>query len=140
MEIRIQKIDPSAKLPSFAYEGDAGMDLFSCQDCKIEPSEKKSIGTGLRIVVPQGYAGFIWDKSGLALNYSLKTMAGVLDSGYRGELKVILMNLGKEPYEVKTGQKIAQLVIKKVERPEIIESNLDQTERGEKGFGSSGLT
>lgn len=137
--IKVQKTCPEAKLPSFAYEGDAGMDIFSCEDCKIEPLEKKSIGTGLKIAVPAGYAGFVWDKSGLAFNYSLTTLAGVLDSGYRGELKVILMNLGKEPYEVKKGQKIAQLVIKKVERPEVIEDVLDNTERGQKGFGSSGL-
>lgn len=140
MEIRIQKIDPSAKIPSFAYKGDAGMDLFSLEDCQIPPLEKKIMGTGLKIAVPEGYAGFVCDKSGLAMNYSLTTLAGVLDSGYRGELKIILMNLGKEPYEVKKGQKIAQLVIKKVERPEIIEADLDKTERGEKGFGSSGLT
>ncbi|MBI2041713.1 MAG: dUTP diphosphatase [Candidatus Nealsonbacteria bacterium] len=137
--IRVQKMNPEAKLPSFAYEGDAGMDLFSCEDCKIEPLGKETIGTGLKIAVPAGFAGFVWDKSGLALNHSLTTLAGVLDSGYRGELKVILMNLGKEPYGVKKGQKIAQLVIKKIEKPEIIEDNLDETERGEKGFGSSGL-
>ena len=115
------------------------MDIFSNEDCEIEPSDKKTIGTGLKIAVPAGYAGFVWDKSGLALNHSLTTLAGVLDSGYRGELKVILMNLGKEPYEVRKGQKIAQLVIKKIEKPEIVESNLDETERGERGFGSSGL-
>lgn len=126
-------------MPVFAYEGDAGMDIFSCEDCVLGPLEKKAISTGLKIAVPSGYAGFIWDKSGLAVNYSLKTMAGVLDSGYRGELKVVLMNLGKESYAVKKGQKIAQLIIKKVEKPEIVESNLDETKRGEKGFGSSGL-
>ena len=137
--LQIQRISPDAKLPSFAYEGDAGMDIFSCEDCVIEPFEKKVIGTGLKIAVPAGRAGFVCDKSGLAANYSLTTLAGVLDSGYRGELKIILMNLGKEPYEVRKGQKIAQLVIKKIEKPEIVESNLDETERGEGGFGSSGL-
>lgn len=137
--IQVQKINPDAKLPSFAYQGDAGMDVFSCEDCRIEPLEKKAIGTGLKIAVPSGYAGFVWDKGGLALNHSLTTLAGVLDSGYRGELKIILMNLGKEPYEVKKGQKIAQLVIEKVEKPQVIESVLDETERGEKAFGSSGL-
>lgn len=140
MEIRIQKIDPSAKIPAFAYGGDAGMDLFSLEDCEILPLDKKGISTGLKIAVPAGYAGFVCDKSGLALNHGLTTLAGVLDSGYRGELKVILMNLGKEPYEVKKGQKIAQLVIKKIEKPEILEGDLDQTQRGERGFGSSGLT
>ncbi|MBI2626148.1 MAG: dUTP diphosphatase [Candidatus Nealsonbacteria bacterium] len=140
MEIRIQKIDPSAKIPTFAYSGDAGMDLFSLEDCQISSLDKKSISTGLKIAVPEGYAGFVCDKSGLALNHGLTTLAGVLDSGYRGELKVVLMNLGKEPYEVKKGQKVAQLVVKKIERPEIVEAVLDETERGKKGFGSSGLT
>lgn len=139
LSLKIEKTSPEAKLPSFAYEGDAGMDVYSCEDCTIAPLEKKSIGTGLKIAVPSGYAGFVCDKSGLALNYSLTTLAGVLDSGYRGELKVILMNLGKEPYQVQKGQKIAQLVIKKIERPEIVETNLEETERGERGFGSSGL-
>ncbi|MDO8558910.1 MAG: dUTP diphosphatase [bacterium] len=136
--ICVQKINSEAKLPSFAYEGDAGMDLFSCEDCLIFPLDKKALKTGLKIAVPAGFAGFISDKSGLALNYSLTTLAGVLDSGYRGEVMVILMNLGKEPYVVKKGQKIAQLIIKKIEKPEIVEGNLDETQRGEKGFGSSG--
>lgn len=139
VNIKVQKICMEAKLPSFAYQGDAGMDIFSCEDCLIFPLDKKAIKTGLKIAVPEGFAGFISDKSGLALNHSLTTLAGVLDSGYRGELKVILMNLGKEPYEVRSGQKIAQLVIKKIEKPQIIEGNLDETERGERGFGSSGL-
>ncbi len=124
LSIRVQKISPEAKLPSFAYDGDAGMDLFSVEDCRIEPLEKKAVNTGLKIAVPAGYAGFVWDKSGLALNHSLKTMAGVLDSGYRGELRVVLMNLGKEPSEFKKGQKVAQLIIKKIEKPKIIESDL----------------
>lgn len=139
MELRIQKIDPSAKSPAFAYSGDAGMDLFSLNDCQIPPFEKKAIKTGLKMAIPEGYAGFILSKSGLAMNHSLTAIGGVLDSSYRGEVMVILMNLGKEPYSVKKHQKIAQLVVKKVERPEIIESLLDETERGEKGFGSSGL-
>ena len=139
MKIRIHTINSSAKLPVFAYEGDAGMDLFSCEDCEIEPMEVKAVGTGLKIAVPAGHAGFVWDKSGLAFNGRLKTLAGVLDSGYRGEFKVVLCNLGQVPYWVKKHQKIAQLIIQKVERPEIIEGALDDTERGEKGFGSSGV-
>ena len=135
----MQKIDPEAKLPQFAYDGDAGMDLFSREDFRIEPSDRAAIGTGLKIAIPKGYAGFVWDKSGLAIDHSLTTLAGVIDSGYRGELKVVLMNLGKTAYNVKKHQKIAQLIIKKVERPNITEDILDDTQRSEKGFGSSGL-
>lgn len=138
MHLYIQKIDPEAKAPLFAYDGDAGMDLFSCEECELRPGEIRAIKTGLKIAVPEGYAGFVWDKSGLALR-GLTTLAGVLDSGYRGELKVVLANLGKKSYQIKKQQKIAQLIIKKVERPEIVEGELDNTERGEGGFGSSGL-
>jgi dUTP pyrophosphatase len=139
VKIRVQKIDPLAKLPSFAYDGDAGMDLFSCEECILTPGEIKAIGTGLKIAVPKGYAGFICDKSGLAMK-GLTTLAGVLDSGYRGELKIVIANLGKEAYQMKKYQKIAQLIIKRVEHPEIAEEILEDTTRGEKGFGSSGLT
>lgn len=140
MKLRIQKIDPDAKLPSFAYEGDAGMDLFACEDRQIAPMERAAISTGLKIAVPDGYAGFVWDKSGLALNYGLTTLAGVLDSGYRGELKVVLLNVGQDTIFIKKHQKIAQLIIKKVEKPEISVEVLDETKRGEGGFGSSGST
>ena len=139
-KVLVEKLDQDAKLPTRAYEGDAGFDLYACEECEIPSFEKMIIRTGLRFAIPEGYAGFIWDKSGLAAKHSLKTMAGVLDSNYRGELKVVLANLGKEPYKVEKGQKIAQLVIKKVEAPEIIEAKIeDETERGEGGFGSSGL-
>lgn len=138
MKLKIQRVDSEAQLPSFAYDGDAGMDLFSCEDCDVSAGEIKAIRTGLKIAVPEGYAGFVWDKSGLSLS-GLTTLAGVLDAGYRGELKVVLTNLGKEAYRIKKHQKIAQLIIKKVEKPEIVEENLDDTERGERGFGSSGI-
>lgn len=140
MKVYIQKIDPFAKSPIYAYEGDAGMDLFSCRDYKILPGLKGVISTGIKIAIPQGYAGFVWDKSGIAVKNHIKTMAGVIDSNYRGELKVVLTNLGKEDYTIKKGEKIAQLVIKPVESPEIIE--IDEIEsnesRGGRGFGSSG--
>ncbi len=139
MELKIQKINSDAKLPFFAYNSDAGMDLFAYEECEIAPFERKAVGTGIKLAVPEGYAGFVWDKSGLALGGGITTLAGVLDSGYRGELKIVLLNIGKEPYRVNKHQKIAQLVIKKIERPDIVEDVLDDTERGKKGFGSSGL-
>jgi dUTP pyrophosphatase len=140
-KIFVERLDQDAKIPTKAYQGDAGFDIYACEDCEIPSSGKMIIKTGLRFAIPEGYAGFIWDKSGLAAKHSLKTMAGVLDSNYRGELKVVLANLGKEPYKVEKGQKIAQLVIKKVEAPEIVETKIeDETERGGGGFGSSGLS
>jgi dUTP pyrophosphatase len=139
MKLRIQKLDPSGKLPSYAYDGDAGMDLFSLEDTQIPAGEKIAIRTGLKFAIPRGYAGFVWDKSGLAVKHHLKTMAGVIDSNYRGELLVVLTNLGREIYKVEKGSKIAQLVIKPVANPEIEEGEIqDETDRGEGGFGSSG--
>lgn len=141
MKIHFQKIDPSAKLPSYAYEGDAGMDIFSCQDVEIAPGTHEVISTGLKIAIPEGHGGFVWDKSGISVKNHITIIAGVIDSNYRGELKIALSNLGKKPYQVKKGEKIAQLIIKSVVAPEIMEvdelSNTD--ERGDKGFGSSGL-
>ena len=139
MKLQVQKLDPSAKLPSYAYEGDAGMDLFSLEDLRILSGEKAAIRTGLKFAIPKGYAGFVWDKSGLAAKHHLKTMAGVIDSNYRGELLVVLTNLGREMYKVEKGSKVAQLVIKPVANPEIEETEIqDETDRGERGFGSSG--
>ena len=140
MKIFVQKLDPSAKLPSYAYEGDAGMDLFSFEDCEISPGENRLVSTGVKIVVPEGCAGLVWDKSGIATKHHITTIAGVIDSNYRGELKIALTNLGKESYHIKKGEKIAQLVIQPVVSGTITEvEEMDTTERGEEGFGSSGL-
>ena len=115
------------------------MDVFSVEEVDIPAGEKIAVKTGLKLAIPEGYAGFVWDKSGLALKHHLKTMAGVIDSNYRGELMVVLTNLGKEPYHVEKGSKIAQLIITPVASPEIEEGIVaDDTERGTAGFGSSG--
>lgn len=142
IRLAVQRIHPSAKLPAYAYEGDAGMDLFSVEDVTLAPGDKVLVGTGLKLAIPAGHGGFVWDKSGIATKHHIKTMAGVVDSNYRGELKVVLTNLGKEPYEVRVGEKIAQLVIKPVAAPLIEEvEKIEENEvRGEKGFGSSGVT
>ena len=116
------------------------MDLFSLEDAQILAGENIAIRTGLKFAIPRGYAGFVWDKSGLAVKHHLKTMAGVIDSNYRGELLVVLTNLGRETYKVEKGSKIAQLIIKPVANPEIEEGEIrDETDRGEGGFGSSGV-
>jgi dUTP pyrophosphatase len=140
MKLLVEKLNPEAKLPSFSYTGDAGADLFSIEDLTLDPGAKAAVKTGLKLAIPMGYAGFLWDKSGLAVKNHIKTMAGVIDSNYRGEVQVVLTNLGKMPYQVEKGSKIAQIIISKVEAPEIEEAHIDdQTERGERGFGSSGL-
>lgn len=140
MKILAKKLDPDAKIPSYAHPGDAGMDLYSLEDITIDSGGRISCRTGFAMQIPQGYAGLIWDKSGIAANNGIKTMAGVVDSGYRGEIKTVLVNLGKEAYNIKKGDKIAQMLIQKVENLEIVEvEKLDETSRGEGGFGSTGL-
>ena len=139
MKLIVQKLDPSAKIPSYAYEGDAGMDLFSIEETEIPPKERAIVRTGLKFAIPSGHAGFVLDKSGIASKYHIKTMAGVIDSNYRGELRVVLTNLGKETFHIDKGSKIAQLIIQEVIETEIEEGEInDETDRGEGGFGSSG--
>ena len=139
MRLQIQRINPEAKIPVLAYKGDAGMDIFAVEELEIPPGERVAVKTGLKLAIPEGYAGFVWDKSGLALKHHLKTMAGVIDSNYRGEFMVVLTNMGKEAYYVEKGSKIAQLVITPVASLEIVEAEIhDETDRGKGGFGSSG--
>jgi len=139
MKIPVKKIKPEAKIPVLNHPGDAGLDLFSCQAITIGPGATAAVPTGLQMAIPFGYAGLIWDKSGLALQ-GIHHLAGVVDAGYRGEVKVVLTNLGKKPLAISCGMKIAQLLIQPVEKPELVEvTSLDETERGEGGFGSTGL-
>ncbi|MEK7452863.1 MAG: dUTP diphosphatase [Patescibacteria group bacterium] len=140
MKIKFQKILSDAKIPSFAQSGDAGMDLYSSESLDIYPGEIKAVSIGVKMEIPEGYVALIWDKSGLALKSGVKTMGGVIDSGYRGEIKVIITNLSKEVLKVEKGNKIAQMLIQKFESPEIeIVEELSNTKRGDGGFGSTGL-
>jgi dUTP pyrophosphatase len=140
MTIKIKKIHPEAILPSYAHPSDAGMDFFALEDVTLQPNERKAIPTGISMAIPPGYVGLFWDKSGIAFNFGIKTMAGVIDSGYRGEIKIVVHNLSNKPYTFKKGTKVAQMLIQPVEQKQILEvEELDETERGEGGFGSSGL-
>jgi len=140
MIIRFKKISEDSKVPSFANEGDAGMDLYASEDMEVARGEIKAVPTGVKMELPKGYVALIWDKSGIALKSGIKTMGGVLDSGYRGEIKVIVTNLSDEVFEVKKGDKVAQMLIQKVESPEVeITEDLSDSERGDGGFGSTGL-
>lgn len=140
MKLLTEKLDKGAKLPRYAMPGDAGMDIFSNEEKILKPGERHLFSTGIRIAVPVGHVGLVWDKSGLAVNLGLKTMAGVVDEGYRGELKVLAINLGDEDLKVDKHSKIAQMVIQKKEEVEVEEvEKLDDTDRGGNGFGSTGL-
>lgn len=136
--IKVERITENAKLPTRAHFDDAGLDLYASDYYSIAPYGQDLIATGIKIAIPTGYVGLIWDKSGLA-SKGFKTMGGVIDSGYRGEIKVVFKNLSEDIYNIEPGQKIAQLLIQKIETPEVEEASVDdQTERQAGGFGSSG--
>ena len=139
MQIQVKKLHPKAKLPSFAHATDAGMDLCTTEDFTLEPGERHSVSTGIAIALPTDCVGLIWDKSSIGQKRGLKSLGGVVDAGYTGEIFVGLVNVGSEPQAFAAGDKVAQLLIQKVEHPEIVEVvELDVTERGEGRFGSTG--
>lgn len=139
----IKRLDPDVVLPSYAYEGDAGLDLRANVDIDIAPFERKLVPTGLAIAIPEGFAGFVQPRSGLALKVglSMANTPGLIDSHYRGELKVIAVNLdANETIHISEGERIAQLVIQRVPVVTLMEvDELDKTDRGTGGFGSSGV-
>lgn len=141
--LRVLRIDKDVPLPSYAHEGDAGLDLFSREEVVLKPFERKLVGTGIKVEIPRGYAGFVQPKSGRAAKEGLSIVntPGLIDSGYRGEVKAILINLDPEKeIVIKKGEKIAQLVIQKVETVSVMEvEELSETSRGEGGFGSTGI-
>lgn len=139
MQLKIKKLEQGAVLPNYATAGDAGMDLFALESARIEPGARTQIRTGIAMEIPDGFVGLVWDKSGLSHKYGLKTLGGVIDSGYRGEILVGVVNLCTNPIVFEAGQKVAQMLIQKVEQAEIVEvDDLSSTDRGEGGFGSTG--
>lgn len=140
MLIKFQKISDEAIMPHYAHQGDAGLDIFSAEETVVKAGERKNIKTGIKMELPEGFVGLVWDKSGLALKNGIKTMAGVIDSGYRGEIEIVLVNLSDQNFKIEKGQKIAQMLVQKIEQAEIEEAQeLSETKRGDGGFGSTGL-
>jgi dUTP pyrophosphatase len=139
MQINVKKLNPVAKIPSYAHPGDVGLDLFSTETYTLKPMERRVFNVGFALEFPVGYAAIVKDKGGPPKNYGLHTMGGVYDAGYRGEYNVLLINLGTEPCTIEVGQKIAQLVIIPVVIAELTEvTELTTSERGEGRFGSTG--
>ena len=137
--VKIKRLDSELPLPSYAYPGDAAFDVYAAETKTLLPQKRHSFRTGLSLEIPEGYVGLVWDKSGLAIRQGLKTLGGVIDCGYRGELLVGMINLSSEPYTIERGNKIAQMVIQKKETVTLEEvQELSPSERAEKGFGSSG--
>jgi dUTP pyrophosphatase len=142
MKIQIKRLDDDLPVPEYARAGDAGLDLLAATDVTLAPGERAAIPTGIALAIPDGYAGFVHARSGRALNEGLgvANAPGVVDSGYRGEVKVVAVNLDRErEIHVKRGDKIAQLVVQRVERAELEEAGeLSGSDRAEGGFGSTG--
>jgi len=140
--LKFQKIHEDAIIPKFANPNDAGMDIYSIEETALLPGEHKLVKTGLKLAIPIGYEIQVRPRSGLALKNKVTVLnsPGTIDSGYRGELGVILMNHSEEPFKINKHDRIAQIVLAKHETPKIEEvEELDKTERGEGGFGSTGI-
>jgi dUTP pyrophosphatase len=141
IELPIQRLRPNAAVPARAYSGDAGLDLSSCERVELGPGERALVPTGLAVAIPEGYAGFVQPRSGLAAKHgiSIVNTPGLVDSGYRGELLVNLVNTDKhDAFVVEPGMRIAQLVILPIPELELVEvDSLPDSERGVRGFGSS---
>jgi dUTP pyrophosphatase len=139
MEIRAKKIKENAVLPTYAHHNDAGADLYASEEVTILPGVRTVVPTGIALAIPDGYVGLVWDKSGLATKHGITTIAGVIDSGYRGEIMVAVTNISDVVYTVKAGDKIAQLLIQQISQAEFTQTDiLDESMRGDGGFGSTG--
>ena len=141
IELAIRRLRDDAVLPERAYSGDAGLDLAACERVELAPGERATVPTGLAVAIPEGFAGYVQPRSGLAARHGLTVVnsPGLVDSGYRGELRVVLLNTDtSEPFVVEPGMRIAQLVVLPVPELELVEvDELPDSERGVRGFGSS---
>jgi dUTP pyrophosphatase len=142
MSLRVRRLDPAARVPTRAHAGDAGLDLYALAGVTLGPGERASVGTGIAVEIPEGRAGLVLPRSGLAQRHgiALVNAPGLVDSGYRGELRVLLLNTDRfERFEILAGDRIAQLVLVAIEAPEVVVADeLELSERGAGGFGSSG--
>ena len=143
IELSVARLRDGAILPSQAYEGDAGLDLAACERVELGPGQRGVAGTGLAVAIPEGWAGLVLPRSGLAARHGITIVnaPGLIDSGYRGEVKVILLNTDeREPFVVEPGMRVAQLVLVEVASVHLLEvDELGETERGAGGLGSSGV-
>jgi dUTP pyrophosphatase len=141
IELKIARLRPDAVIPVRAYAGDAGLDLASCERIELAPGERATVGTGLAVAIPEGHAGFVQPRSGLAMRHgiALVNSPGLIDSGYRGEIRVVVLNTDRhESFTIEPGMRIAQLVVMRLPEFELVEvDELPGSERGVRGFGSS---
>ena len=141
LRVLVRRLDPTLPLPTYARQDDAGLDLRAAETTTLEPGARALVPTGLAVAIPSGYAGFVLPRSGLALRHGLTLLnaPGLIDAGYRGEIKVLLINHDRASVTVARGERIAQLVLQPIERADLIEVHeLPPTDRGAGGFGSTG--
>ena len=138
--LRVKKLDESAIIPAKANITDAGYDIYSLEDLNINPNQRALIRTGIAMAIPDGHVGLIWPRSGLAVKHGIDVLAGVVDSGYRGEVCVALQNHGDKIYQVRKHDRIAQILFQKISQFNVYSvENLDESDRGVSGFGSTGV-
>jgi dUTP pyrophosphatase len=132
-------VDAGGSLPEYASAGAAGADLRASEAVEIAPGGRAAVPTGVRLQIPPGHVGLVWPRSGLAVRHGIDTLAGVIDSDYRGEVRVVLVNHGHEPFHIAPGDRVAQLLVQRVERAAFTAApQIDATDRGRGGFGSTG--
>ena len=133
------KVAGAGTLPRYTSEGAAGADLHASEPLVLSPGDRSAVPTGIHLELPPGHVGLVWPRSGLALRHGIDTLAGVIDSDYRGEVRVVLVNHGREPFRIEPGDRIAQLLVQRVERVDFVaDAGLTGTTRGSGGFGSTG--
>ncbi|MCR4280396.1 MAG: dUTP diphosphatase [Candidatus Komeilibacteria bacterium] len=139
MKLPIKKLHPAATVPQYKRAGDIALDIYSCETKTVAAGQRTIISTGIAVAIPIGYGGLIWDRSGLAANYGLTILAGVIDSNYRGEIMIVLFNTTDQDYKVQKDDRVAQMIIQPIVNPDIVPvDDLDSTERGEARFASTG--
>lgn len=139
MQFKVKLLCPDAKAPAYAHDGDAGMDVFSCEDCTLQPGERHLFKLGFSAEFEPGHVCLVWDRSGLAAKQGLTNLAGVIDAGYRGEYGVVVLNTSSEPVSIAKGDRIGQLLIQPVLRVNVqVVQELSDTSRQAGGFGSTG--
>jgi len=139
MKVKITLLRPESKIPAYGRAGDAGLDLYSCEDCVVAPGERHVFKLGFAMEIPPGTVALIWDRSGMASNHGIHSHGGVIDSNFRGEVCAILHNTSQAPCHFKKGDRIAQLIIQKFEQVDFEQvDKLSASERGDKGWLSSG--
>jgi dUTP pyrophosphatase len=141
MVLRVRRLDPEVPLPSYAHPGDAGLDLAAAAEVELPPGARAAVPTGIAVAIPAGWVGLVHPRSGLARRHgvTVTNAPGTIDAGYRGEVQVLLINLGREPVILRRGDRIAQLLLQRVGTAQVVEvDELDDTSRGAGGFGSTG--